>query len=136
MEELVVDEREPLALGERVEVGAVAGQLIAADAKLNVGPYSTTVPPSIKSRIRKTTLTVQAGGAEVPMAGLLELGNKGRSSSTKKFRHPVFGDKSVWVDQKMHPYLLRALKKNERGIEALEGHAVAEAFREIGFHGD
>jgi hypothetical protein len=112
----------------------LAGQLIADDAKINVSPYSKTVPGSIRVRMRKTTIRVYAGGPDVPMGGLLELGNRGRSSNKKRFRHPVFGT-DVWVDQPTHPYLLKALKSNERNIEALEGHAVAEAFREVGFHG-
>lgn len=112
-----------------------AGELIATDARAMVSPYSNTVPPSIRVRIRKTSISVIAGGESVPMAGLLEMGNRGRSSSRSKFRHPVYGDRSTWVDQAMHPYLLRATVKNMRSIEHFEGEIVAEAFKEVGWHG-
>lgn len=111
-----------------------AGQLIAEDAKANVSPYSQTVPPSIKVRVRKTSISVIAGGEGVPMAGLLELGNKKRTSNGK-FRHPVFGNRDVWVNQDMHPYLWRATLSNMRPIEHFEGRIVAEAFKEAGWHG-
>ncbi len=109
-----------------------AGLLIADDAKALVDPYSTTVGPSIRVRIRKTSVSILAGGANVPMAGLLEMGNrKGRGD---RFRHPVFGT-DVWVDQPKHPYLLRATMKNLRSIEHFEGAIVADAFKEVGWHG-
>lgn len=112
----------------------MAGQLIADDARIIVSPHSKTVPGTIKVRQRKTSISVIAGGTNVPIAGLLEMGNKGRKHHGK-FRHPVFGDKSVWVEQDMHPFLLRASRKNERVIERFEGRIIAEAFREVGWHG-
>ncbi len=115
-----------------------AGQLIAEDAKSNVEQYSQTVPPSIKVRIRGTSVSVVGGGAGVPLGGLLELGNKGKgksqaASKSGKFRHPVFGNSDVWVEQDMHPYLLPASAHNARSIEHFEGAIVADAFREIGW---
>jgi hypothetical protein len=114
-----------------------AGQLIAEDAKANAEEYSKSVPPSIKVRIRGTSISVVAGGEGVPLAGLFELGNKGKGKSqvaakSGVFRHPVFGS-DVWVEQEMHPYLLRAAARNARGIEHFEGAIVAEAFREVGW---
>jgi hypothetical protein len=114
----------------------VAGQLIADDAKALIEPHSKTVGPSIRVRVSKTKISVVAGGENVPMAGLLELGNKGRGKSQAasrrgSFRHPVFGDRSVWVNQPTHSYLLPAAEKNIRKIEALEGQAVAKAFKEV-----
>jgi hypothetical protein len=116
----------------------VAGELIADDARILAAEHSKSIPPSIKVRVSKTRISVVAGGEGVPLAGLFELGNKGRGKSQAasrrgQFRHPVFGDKGNWVNQDMHPYLLSAAVKNMRKIEALEGHAVAEAFRENGF---
>jgi hypothetical protein len=115
----------------------VAGDLIATDARAISSTSSSKIPPTIKVRVSKTRVSVIAGGVGVPTGGLFELGNKGRGKSqtaTKggKFRHPVFGNRSVWVSQDMHPYLLPAAKMNERGIEHLEGQAVAESFREQG----
>ena len=115
-----------------------AGDLIADDARKNIEPFSKKIPPTIKVRLSKTRVSVVAGGAGVPTGGLFELGNKGRGKSQAAarsgvFRHPVFGDKNTWTYQAMHPFLLPAAEKNKRSIEALEGKAVAESFREYRF---
>ena len=115
-----------------------AGDLIAADAKANIAPYSKSIPPTVKVRIAKTRVSVVAGGAGVPIGGLFELGNKGHGKSqaaarSGTFRHPVFGDRTVWVNQKMHPYLLRAAESNKSRLEHLEGQMVKEAFNEYRF---
>ena len=115
-----------------------AGLKIAEDAKVIVEPHSKTTPATIKPRISKTRVSVVAGGQGHPISGLLELGNKGRGKSqaaTRRgtFRHPVFGNRSVWVDQKRFPYLLPAAIQNEHSLEALEGKMVADAFREYRF---
>lgn len=116
----------------------VAGQLIADDARVLLEGKSKSIPPTLKVRVSKTRVSVVAGSEEVPLAGLLELGNKGGGKSQAAsrrgtFRHPVFGDRSTWVNQPMSPYLLPAAEKNIKKIEALEGKAVAEAFKEVGF---
>ena len=99
---------------------------------------STSVPPTIKVRVSKTRVSVVAGGDRVPLGGLLEMGNRhggksGAAARSGAFRHPVFGDKNTWTYQAMHPFLLPAAEKNKRSIEALEGKAVAESFREYRF---
>jgi len=109
----------------------VAGGLIVDDAKLMASEHSKSIPPTIKLRVTKTRLTVRAGDAETPIAGLYEEGNKGRSKPDS-FRHPVFNS-DVWVEQPRHPFLWRSVVKNARNIERLEGVAVAEAFRERDF---
>lgn len=116
----------------------VAGELIAEDARAIASQYSTTIPATIKVRVSKTRISVVAGGQGVAIAGLFELGNKGggksqAASARGVFRHPVFGDRGTWVNQPMHPYLLKAAAKNQKKIEVLEGAAVAEAFREYNF---
>ncbi len=54
---------------------------------------------------------------------------------TDKFRHPVFGNRKVWVNQSMHPFLYRSMLANASRIEHFEGEIVAGAFREVGWHG-
>jgi hypothetical protein len=115
-----------------------AGQLIADDAKEIVEGISKSTVETIKVKVTKTRVSVVAGGAGHAISGLEELGNRGGGKSqsanrTGRFRHPVFGDRSNWVDQKRESYLLPALERNEKKIEVLEGRAVAEAFRERDF---
>jgi hypothetical protein len=132
----------------------LAGEMVAEDAKVIVKQPvhfhgktqrgSTTVPDTIKVRISKTRLSVVAGGPEVPLGGLLEMGNRGKQKSAAaskrgEFRHPVFeksGQSGNWkqgVAQSMNPYLLPAAERNTKKIEALEGAAVAKAFEESDF---
>lgn len=116
----------------------VAGQMVADDAKVLAGEHSRSIPSTIRVRVSKTKISVVAGGGDVSIAGLFELGNKGKSKSqaaarSGRFRHPVYGNRSAWVNQDMHPALLPAAEKNIRKIEALEGKAVAAAFKEVGF---
>lgn len=98
-----------------VNMRAVGG-VVASEAKSLVAGASVTVPDSIKVRISGVNVAVQAGGPGVPMGGLLELGNVGGSGSS--FRHPVFGNKDVWVTQPTHPYLAPALQAKTDAVIA------------------
>ena len=94
-----------------------AGEIVAAEARARVSAASSSVPSSITVKVTRTTVAVSAGGPGVPMAGLLELGNAGKRGGGE-FRHPVYGSRTVWVKQKMHPYLLPALEA--RRVEATD----------------
>jgi hypothetical protein len=124
----------------------VAGKLVARDAAAIVAPFSESIPPTIKVRRRGVSVVVQAGGADEaiggagPLAGLFELGNKGKKSAAAAsggmFRHPVFGT-GTWVDQEMHPFLTVAGKKNQAKVDALVYEALDAVAEEIahGFGG-
>jgi hypothetical protein len=101
----------------RTELRA-AGEIVAAEARQRASDVSKSVPPTIKVRVSGATVSVVAGGNGKPLAGLLELGNAG-SGGGGKFRHPVFGNKKVWVSQDMHPFLFPALEA--RADEAQRG---------------
>jgi hypothetical protein len=45
----------------------------------------------------------------IPLAGLLERGNKGNAYARATFRHPVYGHTDRWVDQPTQPYLQPAV---------------------------
>jgi hypothetical protein len=96
------------------------GDIVANEARGIAAGASTTVPDSIKVRVSGATVSVVAGGAGVPMGGLLEEGNVGGSKGT--FRHPVFGNATVWASQPMHPFLAPALanKMDAAEIAAVE----------------
>jgi hypothetical protein len=111
-----------------------AGSDVEAAAKANVEPYSSPAVTSIKTRVSSATVAVVAGVGGVPMAALLELGNKpstGGRAPEGMFAHPVFGGRNTkrpnapWRDQPMHPYLLRALHEHApeawaAAVEALD----------------
>jgi len=93
-----------------------AGNMVA-DAARAKASYSEKIDPTIRVRTSRASVSVIAG--PVAIAGLEELGNRaGRGSRGGFFRHPVFGNRNVWVSQRMRPYLRPALEA--RGAEAAE----------------
>ncbi len=118
-----------------------AGNIVANEARVYAADASVTIPPTIKVRTSMTSVAVIAGGAGTPLAGLMELGNSSKrhfrtGSRSGTFRHPVFGNKSVWVTQPMHPYLAPALRANfaeaEYQIEAALDWAIRVAVTDDG----
>lgn len=96
-----------------------AGNMIADGARILASEHSGKIAGTIKVRTRiqtqKAEVEIKAGSADVPEAGLFELGNKGGSKSQAatrrgEFRHPVFGDRENWVNQAMHPFLAPTVK--------------------------
>lgn len=78
---------------------AAAGEIIAVKARENAS-FSTRIPGTIMVRRRGLNVQVRAGGNAAPHAPSLEHGGK-----PGKFRHPLFGNRQVWVDQPAHPFL-------------------------------
>lgn len=123
-----------------------AGDLVAKDAVAIVAPFSESIPPTIKTQRRGVGVAVRAGGGttesgeESPLAGLFEIGNKGKKSSAASaggvFRHPVHGS-DTWVNQEMHPFLAVAGKRNQAKVDALVYKALDAVAEEIahGFGG-
>lgn len=117
-----------------------SGEMVAAGARLLADAHSTSISPTIKVRTRiqsrKAEVEIKAGGGKVPIAGLFELGNKGSKSASAtrggRFRHPVFGNKSNWVDQDMHPYMGPTVKLREAAVTRRIGAAVDKANVTVG----
>lgn len=76
-------------------------QAAAAEAKEKAG-WSTTIPATIRAGGAGTQVYVRAGGTRAPHAAPYE--HRGEEGT---FRHPVFGDRSVWVRQAARPFLTR-----------------------------
>lgn len=78
---------------------SVAGEIIAADARRR-SQFSSRIPGSIAVIRRGRRVRVRAGGAEAPHAAAID--NRGKGGV---FRHPVFGNRDVWVNQPAKPFL-------------------------------
>ncbi len=105
-----------------------AGTIVAAEAEQIAEEHSETISSTIGVRRRLLNITVFAGGAEVPIAGLYERGNAGGNKSAAnnergQFRHPVFG-KDVWVNQPRYPYLVVAAKRTQPKVDLMVGAAL------------
>lgn len=92
---------------------------IVLEARSNAS-WSSQIPRTVKpmQRVTKTKVSVgvKAGGMGVDYAGLYEFGNKGARRAQSKFRHPVFGNKDVWVDQPTRPFLMPAVHSHLRDV--------------------
>lgn len=103
------------------------GLIIAEDAKQRAN-FSTRIPPSIKVRRSGVSVKIIAGGDTAPEAAPLE--NQGQSGT---FRHPVFGNFDVWVNQQARPFLAPAVEANEEAVVVQVLATVDGTFRKLGF---
>ena len=98
-----------------------AGMIVADDARGRAS-FSTRIPGSIRVRTGRGNVRVVAGGPTAPDAAPLE--NKGQSGN---FRHPVWGNREVWVDQPARPFLAPALDAHREEVAQLMEDAVLRA---------
>jgi len=115
-----------------------AGVLIAEEAKTIAGQHSNSIPPTIRVRTAGATVAILAGTADVPLAVLYEIGNTGKGrvqapSHKSTFRHPVFGNREVWVEQDRHPFLEPAAVLHAAEAERMVVKALDRAMHSIVF---
>lgn len=143
LESLARDLKES-ALRVRVEVDKTVGEvgeLIRDEAKELVSKHSKSIPGTIKVTMIPGAAVVSAGANDVPLAALYELGNKGSKTDSARasgawFRHPVFGNTNVWVQQRRYPFLRPTLDVNRRTITKLMDRAWDEALKPLRLEGD
>lgn len=104
---------------------AAGGEIIAAEARHNAG-FSSRIPGSIVTTRRGLRVKIQAGGDSAGDAAVLEHGG-----IPGTFRHPVFGDREVWVSQPAHPFLTPALESKSEEAFGVVVAAVDSALRGI-----
>lgn len=100
------------------------GDKVATAARAAISGTSQRISDSIRVLANNKGVQIKAGGAKAPHAAPFE--NEGKSGT---FRHPVFGNRNVWVSQPAHPYLLPSLTDDildevaEAFLDALTGEA-------------
>lgn len=109
-----------------------AGRVVADDAKRR-SAWSTRIPRAIRvsTSFTKTRpgVSVVVNKNKAPHARPYEHGG-----DPGTFRHPVYGNRNVWVEQRARPFLAPALaaKGDEAGRRIAD--AVDETTRDAGFH--
>jgi hypothetical protein len=104
-----------------------AADVVAAAAKIEAS-WSSTIPDSIKtSAAGALSAKVKAGGAKAPSGAPFE--NHGQPGT---FRHPVFGNKSNWVDQPARPFLAPAADDKSATVEDMVLDAIQTGFTALG----
>ena len=117
----------------RQQITASAGGLLS-DARNRAG-WSTRIPGAIDVKPVVSDAREEVGlelrvrvSPEVPHARAYEGMGQGGT-----FRHPVFGDREVWVAQATRPYAWPAVLAHRDEIEAALLAAYEEAARSVGF---
>lgn len=104
-----------------------AGQAVLADARSNAA-WSSRIPGAMS--LRTSTKADSAGvfirvdASKAPHARPYE----GFSNRGDSFRHPVFGNREVWVAQSTRPFLYPAAVAGRAAVMAAAQSAVATAF--------
>lgn len=97
---------------------------VVPDAK-NAASWSTRIPNTIKSSVTMSGVFVKAGGPDAPHAAAYETGS---SSNAGMIRHPVFGNRDVWVETPSRPYIQPSIVKDINAV----AEAVAQAVADLG----
>lgn len=90
-----------------------AAQKLQAKVQQNAS-WSSRIPAATKVKVsfasRSGGVTVYVDSNAAPHARPLEFGSQGRSNVN---RHPVFGNRGVWVDQPARPFFMNAARESE-----------------------
>lgn len=112
-----------------------SGEIVAERARDIASEHSTSIPPTIKVRTAGAAVAVVAGGGDVAIAELFELGNargaKSVMAGAATFRHPVFGNGDRWVTQATHPFLAPALEESLPEVETAVTEALDVAVKSL-----
>jgi hypothetical protein len=103
------------------------GNVVADEARAR-SEWSTRIPGSLKVRVAGFSVKI-VGNADgtAPDAAPLEHNGAGGT-----FRHPVFGNADVWVEQRARPYLAPALEAKAAEIELMATDIIDSTLREVG----
>lgn len=121
----------------RQEIARV-GQTALSDARSRAGSWSSRIPSAITGRPTMSLTTGRVGyelradvSEAVPHARVFE--GISQQGSSGHFRHPVFGNREVWVSQKTRPFMWPAVRGRAADLRRGVEKAVEDAAREAGF---
>lgn len=102
------------------------GEAVKLDASRRAWSSSSRIPGTLKVRTNGFNVSVIAGGSGAPHAAAFEhLGRPGT------FRHPVYGNRRVWVSQQAHPFLGPAFEAKQETLIREVIHAVDVIFARL-----
>ena len=104
----------------------VGGGIVSA-AQSNAS-WSTRIPGAISLSVTSTRVGVKVNRRRAPHARAYE-GITGGS----QFRHPVFGNRNVWITQTTRPSLAPAVRDHQAAFADAASDAVADAARAVGW---
>lgn len=99
-------------------------QSVVPGAQRNAS-WSSRIPKSIGVSVTAREVKVRTRPAKAPHAGIMEFGG----------RHPVFGNRAVWVNQPARPFLGPAVEQHKGTITKLVAKETDKAMKSAGFGG-
>jgi hypothetical protein len=113
------------------ELRKVIASTIVPAARSNAG-WSSRIPSAIKPTVGVRNIGARVASKQAPHGRAYEGLQKGLRSNSH-FRHPVFGNRQVWVSQATRPFLAPAFEENAgEAVKAAE-EAIQSAARAAGF---
>lgn len=110
-----------------------AGAQHITDDMKSRASYSTRIPSAIRMSVsfaaRSGGITIRVDNRRAPHARPLELGNHGGRAAS--FRHPVFGNRDVWVTQPTRPFFFPAVKAGRPQLRKNVSDAVRASLRKV-----
>lgn len=113
------------------ELRKVIGSTIVPAARQNAS-WSSRIPGAIKPTVGTTKIGARVASRQAPHGRAYEGLAKGVRSNAS-FRHPVFGNRDVWVSQRTRPYLQPAFDDNAGEATKAAEEAIEKAARAAGF---
>lgn len=110
---------------------AVVVTKIMPTAKSNAS-WSGRIPAAIKPSVTNKGMGLRVASSSAPHGRPFE-GLQTGLRSNSSFRHPVFGNRDVWVTQRTRPYLAPAFRSNQDAAVASAQEAIGEAAATVGF---
>ena len=109
------------------ELRQIVKERIIPTAKANAG-WSSRIPGAIKPQVTTKLVGIRVAGKQAPHAKPFE-----NTSNTGWFRHPVFGNRQVWVNQNARTFLRPAVDANQESAAQAVAKAIDTAGRAAGF---
>lgn len=108
------------------------GEIIASEAR-SLSDWSSRIPGTVRVRTSfredREKVSVIAGGSGAPHARPYE----GIATQGDTFRHPVYGNREVWVSQDKRPFIFPAAEAKGEEVTGLVRAALDDAAASIGF---
>lgn len=110
----------------------VLNQRLVPAARSNAS-WSSRIPSRIKPMVQAKRVGLRVSSKGAPHARPFEGLQAGLRSRGGSFRHPVFGNRSVWVSQAHRPFLAPAVMDNADNVVSAVNDAIGDAARKVGF---
>jgi hypothetical protein len=113
------------------EIKGIAGDIVS-DAKSSAS-WSSRIPGALAVSVTTSRVGVKVNRKKAPHARAFEGVGRSGFGTKSSFRHPVFGNRNVWVSQPTRPFLAPAIRANQTAFFQKAEEAVTNAARHAGW---